>query len=197
MIAVVRISRLKLMEMKGLIKRTQITRGSKVHIDKGEAEVNRHKGDVTDLVNGKDIDHHAEMTRVIINIHLIGNKAEGMAEIAKSINTPAIEGDLPHILILPKATEIEDADQEVLLPETITEVNTLDNKEITAESPENMTNAATTRKGIPHQGVRTKRETVVHPKKFTPTSKNAKEELIKTGMKSTGMASSGSRRPRP
>ena len=181
--------------MKGLIKRTLI-KGSEVHKDKGEAEVNDHKGDVTDLVNGKDIDHHAEMTRVITIIHLIGNKAEGMVEIAKTINTPAIEGDLPHIHILLKATEIDGTDQEPLLLETITGINTLEDKETTAESPKNMISAVTTRRNIPHQGVKIKRETAVHPKKYTPTSKNVKEELIRTAMKFTGMASSGSRRLR-
>lgn len=181
--------------MKGLIKRTHI-KGSEVHKDKGEAEVNHHKGDVTDLVNGKDIDHHAEMTRVITIIHLIGIKAEGRAEIAESKNTPVREGDLPHIPILPKVTEIDAADQELLLPETITGIDTLDTKETIAESPENMKSAVTTRRNIPHQGVKIKRETAVHPKKYTPTSKNVKEELIRTAMKFTGMASSGSRRPR-
>ena len=184
--------------MKGLIKRTLIG-GSEVHIDQGEAaEVNRLIGDAaTDLVNGKNIDHHAEMTRVIIIIHLIGNIAEGIPEVAESINTTGIERVRPRNPILPEVTEIDAIDQEPHHPETTTGINTLDTKETIEESLRSMINAVTTRKGIPLQGVKTKRESAVHPKKYTPTSKSVREESIKTAMKSTGMASSGSRRPRP
>ena len=139
------------------------------------------------------------MTRVIIIIHLIGNIAEGMPEktqIAESINTTSTEDrDRPRIHILPAATEIDATDQELHHPET-TKITGIKTQDTFAKSPKNMRNAVTTRKGILHLGAKTKRETAVNPKKYTPTSKNVKEELIKTAMKFTGMASSGSRRPR-
>ena len=156
----------------------------------GNREVHRGE-DVTGLMNGsRGIGHRVEMTRVRIICHLLKeNIAEGMK------NNTITEKNRPPIHKLPAL--IDAINKGFHHPETtIKEINiTLDE---TTEVPKNMINAAvtTTRKGTLFLGAKTKRESVICRKKYTPTSKNAKDELTKTVMKFTGTAFSGSRRPR-
>ena len=67
-------------------------------------------------MNGNDIDHHAEMTRVIIIIHLIGIIARGMTDIRST------EIDRLRNHMLPEATDV--IDQELHHHEIITGINT-------------------------------------------------------------------------